>query len=30
VRAVESKLPSLEEAFIDIVGEEGVTRGSAA
>ncbi len=27
VRAVEARLPTLEEAFIDIVGEEGVTLG---
>lgn len=29
VRAVEARLPALEEAFIDIVGEEGVTQGRA-
>lgn len=30
VRAVESQLASLEEAFIDIVGLEGITRGGEA
>ncbi|MSP54345.1 MAG: ABC transporter ATP-binding protein [Myxococcales bacterium] len=30
VRAVEARQPALEEAFVDIVGEEGVTQGRAA